>query len=164
MKIKEMTQSNPHISNTKQVIGSPLKGVDFKQQLNKASLKLENSIQKDSTLSLKEESKVLPTLGSSISGLSGLLGVQGLDQIRSQSIEMITTTLNLLEQYGKAIADFRISLKEIHPFIQALSQEISRLNTLSEKLSPTDPLKKILAEVGIVSTVEIEKFYRGDYT
>jgi len=163
MKINEMTQSNPHILNPKQAVESPSKGVDFKQRLNEASLKLENFIQKYSPISLEKESEVLPSAVSSFPGINELIGVSGLEQIRSQSIEMITAFLNLLEQYRKAIADLGISLKEIHPFIQALSQEVSRLNTLSEKLSPTDPLKKILNEVGIISTVEIEKFNRGDY-
>jgi len=72
-------------------------------------------------------------------------------------------TLDLLEQYQKAMADPKVSLKEINPLAQALSQEIKGLNQWAQKLSSSDPLQKIIAEVGIVSSVEVEKFNRGDY-
>jgi hypothetical protein len=40
---------------------------------------------------------------------------------------------------------------------------LENLNRLSEQLSPSDPLKKIMTEAGIVSAMEIEKFRRGEY-
>jgi hypothetical protein len=68
-----------------------------------------------------------------------------------------------LEEYKNAMGDPEMPLKKIDPLIQSLSQGMQDLNTLSAKLSPSDPLQKILTEVGIVSAVEIEKFRRGEY-
>jgi len=84
-------------------------------------------------------------------------------QVRLQGIRSTEKTLELLEQYQKAMADPGQSLKTIHPLIQSLSQELQGLHGLSEKLSPSDPLQSILTNTGIVSAVEIEKFYRGEY-
>jgi hypothetical protein len=84
-------------------------------------------------------------------------------QVRLQGIQSTEKTLELLEQYQKAMADPDQSLKNIHPLIQSLSQELQGLHILSEKLSPSDPLQSILTNTGIVSAVEIEKFYRGEY-
>ena len=84
-------------------------------------------------------------------------------QVRLQGIQSTERTLDLLGQYQKAMANPDQSLKNIHPLIQSLSQELQGLNTLSEKLSPSDPLQSILTNTGIVSAVEIEKFYRGEY-
>ena len=163
MKIKDLTQSISTILASKQVKGSSSNGVTFKERLAEASLRLENSIQVGSPIPSGGEPKVMPNPVSSVPSSSGLFRVHGLDPTRSQFIETTTSILNLLEQYQKAIANPEISLKKIDPFIQALSQEVSQLNGLSEKLSPSDPLQKILTELGIVSTVEIEKFNRGDY-
>lgn len=163
MKIKDLTQSISTILDSKQVRGSSPDAVDFKERLAEASLKLENSIQRESPIPSEGEPKVSPNPVLSVCSLGSLFGVHGLDPTRSQSIETTTTILNLLEQYQKAMANPEISLKKIGPFIQSLSQEVFRLNTLSEKLSPSDPLQRILTELGIISTVEIEKFNRGDY-
>ena len=84
-------------------------------------------------------------------------------EVRLQGIQSTEKTLELLEQYQKAMANPDQSLKNIYPLIQSLSQELQGLNILSEKLSPADPLQSILTNTGIVSAVEIEKFYRGEY-
>ncbi len=84
-------------------------------------------------------------------------------QIRLQGIQSTEKTLDVLEQYQNAMADPNLSLKDIYPLIQTLSQELQGLNVLSEKLPPSDPLQSILTNTGIVSAVEIEKFHRGEY-
>jgi hypothetical protein len=84
-------------------------------------------------------------------------------QIRLQGIQSTEKTLDILEQYQKAMANPNLSLKNIYPLIQSLSQELQGLNVLSAKLPPSDPLQSILTHTGIVSAVEIEKFHRGEY-
>jgi len=37
------------------------------------------------------------------------------------------------------------------------------LDRWSDQLPPSDPLRKMMGEIGILSNVEIEKFNRGDY-
>jgi hypothetical protein len=116
--------------------------------------------------STSETTSSLPSHGQ-VEALSGpafvLSTLEEFNQIRLQGVEATESALSLLEQYQKAIADPEISLKRIDPLVQSLSQEVNSLSILSERLSPSDPLQKILTEVGVVSTVEIEKFRRGDY-
>ncbi len=84
-------------------------------------------------------------------------------QIRLQGIQSTEKTLDMLEQYQKAMGNPNLSLKSIYPLIHSLSQELQELSVLSEKLPPSDPLQPILTNTGIVSAVEIEKFHRGEY-
>lgn len=83
--------------------------------------------------------------------------------IRSQGVQAAEKTLDLLEDYQKKIANSQIPLKKIDGLLQSLSKELQGVRELSEKVPPSDPLQKILSEIGIVSAVEIEKFNRGDY-
>ena len=84
-------------------------------------------------------------------------------QIRSQGVKKAENTLNILEQYQKAVGDPQMALKKVNRLVESLSQEVEGLNRLSEKLPTSDPLQKIMNEIGIVSAVEIEKFNRGEY-
>jgi hypothetical protein len=95
--------------------------------------------------------------------LNGLTEWNDISQIRSQGIRASENTLKILEEYRRAMAHVQLPLKKIDPMIQSLSQEVDHLNILSGKLSPSDPLKEILTELGIVSAVEIEKYRRGEY-
>jgi len=93
----------------------------------------------------------------------GISEINELNQLRFQGIKLTENTLNLLEEYQKDLEDPRKTLKEIESLVRSLSEEVKNLNTLSEKVSPSDPLQKIMAELSVLSTVEIEKFKRGEY-
>ena len=95
--------------------------------------------------------------------IQALSGPEQIDQIRSLGVERAENTLTILEQYQKAMDDPQLTLKNVDRLVQSLSQEVSGLNRLSEKLPNSDPLQKIMNEIGIVSAVEIEKFNRGEY-
>jgi hypothetical protein len=82
---------------------------------------------------------------------------------RSSGIQAAEKALDLLEKYQKKISDSQIPLNKIDGLIESLSKEIQGLKDFSGKVPSSDPLQKILNEIGIVSTVEIEKFNRGDY-
>jgi hypothetical protein len=56
-----------------------------------------------------------------------------------------------------------VSLKEVYSLVQSLRQEVQEMDRWSDQLPPSDPLRKIMGEIGILSNVEIEKFNRGDY-
>jgi hypothetical protein len=132
-------------------------GLDFKELLRQASPGPESLGQTTSSLSphgdvepLSAMAFVMPNAGE-------------ISRTRLQSIEATENTLSLLEEYQKAMSDPNLSLKKVDPLVQSLSKELDGLNVLSERLSPSDPLQKILTEVGVVSRVEIERFRRGDY-
>lgn len=82
---------------------------------------------------------------------------------QSQGIQEAESALNLLDQYQKALADPAKTLKSIDPLVQELMQKVDGFQTVSEKISPTDPLHKLLRDIEVISKVEIEKFNRGEY-
>jgi hypothetical protein len=87
----------------------------------------------------------------------------GAPLLQSRGTEATERTLSLLERYQEALSDPRVSLKEVYSLVQSLRQEVQELNRWSDQLPPSDPLRKIMGEIGILSNVEIEKFNRGDY-
>ncbi len=90
-------------------------------------------------------------------------GLQETSILRSQGTQATERALDLLEQYQKAMADPQVSLKQVNPLIQALSQEVKGFAQWAENLPSSDPLREILTEIGALSSVEIERFNRGDY-
>ena len=135
---------------------------DFKQILERSSSRM-----------MEDTCPVLPSVsqGSSPVGLDPItpLSVPFISEIkeagslRTQCVETTETTLDLLEKYQEAMGNPAVTLKKMVPLIQSLTQEVQDLRTLSETLPPSDPLKDLLDQVGILSAVEIEKFHRGDY-
>ena len=105
-------------------------------------------------------------LDNSVLAVPSMNFVPGLPEtsiLRSQGASATEKTLDLLDQYQKAMADPEVSLKEISPLVQSLSQEIRGLTQWAERLPSSDPLQRIISEVGILSSVEVEKFNRGEY-
>jgi hypothetical protein len=132
-------------------------GLDFAELLKQANPDPKSVSQTVSPLPSQGEVQPVSSLPFIMSKL------EEINQVRLQGIEATENTLSLLEQYQEAMADPDVSLKKVDPLVESLSKEVNSLNVLSERLSPADPLQKILTEVGIVSTVEIERFRRGDY-
>lgn len=91
------------------------------------------------------------------------MGLEEIYQIRSLGIKTSEEVLYLLEDYQKVMADPQIPLESIEPLIQSLSKEVNQLQILSERIPASDPLRRIITELGILSTVEVEKYYRGGY-
>jgi hypothetical protein len=163
MKIKEITQQVSSILGTKNTLKDEPSELEFQKLLKDANVKLNHASQRISPSPHEGGVNELSSPALSASSVSYLLKSEDIAQIRSQSIQATENTLKVLEEYENAMVDPEMPLKKIDPLIQSLSQEVQNLNILSEKLSPSDPLQKILTEVGIVSAVEIEKFRRGEY-
>ncbi len=90
-------------------------------------------------------------------------GIEGSASDRREGTLALEKTLDLLEQYQRAIADPNEGLDKIKPLISSLSRRMKDMGQWGERLPSTDPLQKILAEAEILSSVEITKFHRGDY-
>ncbi len=140
-----------------------LEGLDFQKLLQAAQ-----SNRKPAEAGTSTEGSVGRTefFANSVLPIPSVNFVPGLPEfstLRSQGALATEKALDLLEQYQRAMADPKVSLKEINPLAQSLSQEIKGLTQWAEKLPSSDPLQKIIAEVGILSSVEVEKFNRGDY-
>jgi hypothetical protein len=163
MKIKEISQQVSGILGSKNTQKQEPTELEFQKLLNDANIKLNGASQRISPSPNDGGVKELSSPALPASSVTYLLKLEEIAQIRSQSIQATENTLKVLEEYENAMIDPEMPLKKIDPLIQSLSQGMQDLNTLSAKLSPSDPLQKILTEVGIVSAVEIEKFRRGEY-
>jgi hypothetical protein len=138
-------------------------GVDFQKVLAEAQTNRGGESQKLSGAGLAEKAESLlegPLAPYSFPAISKF-GKES--RIRDQGLLAADQTLGILEQYQKAIADPKVSLKNLYPHIQSLSAEIQGIKQAAEGLPGSDPLKKILGEIGVLATVEVERFNRGDY-
>ncbi|MBM4340036.1 MAG: hypothetical protein FJ110_10855 [Deltaproteobacteria bacterium] len=162
MKIKELNPSiQPIVQPGKGKSESP-NGLDFQKLLGEASDQLKASAQGPSPSGPGEMARAsAPSIAPA--SLLGFKDQEDIPRIRSQSLNAVEDTLTVLSKYQEALSNPETSLKEIDPFIKALTKEADGLNRLYDKLPSTDPLHSILNEIGILAAVEIEKFRRGDY-
>jgi hypothetical protein len=159
MDIKKIIDGTSLIPGLNQERKSQLSQLDFQKVLKDAK----------SNITVTDQPSPLPCRGVEEipAGPSYLIQAlsepERINQIRFQGISKVENTLSILEKYQKAVGDPQMTLKKVDRLVQSLSQEVNGLNQLSEKLPTSDPLQKIMNEVGIVSAVEIEKFNRGEY-
>ena len=159
MDIKKIINGTSSITELNQKRKSEPSQLDFQRVLKDAKSNINAAGQSSASASRGvEEIPADPAFA-----LQALSGPEQIDQIRSLGVERAENTLSILEQYQKAMDDPKLTLKNVDRLVQSLSQEVSGLNRLSEKLPNSDPLQKIMNEIGIVSAVEIEKFNRGEY-
>ena len=78
------------------------------------------------------------------------------------TLERIENMIDLLDQYRHKLADSRINLKQIDSIISKIARENDSLATLADSL-PDDEIKNILNRTRVTASLEVTKFYRGDY-
>ena len=163
MDVKEVKGTNLAALAGKKGKKEGLEGLDFQKLLQEAQ---SNRTQTEGTTSPMASSGNPQVFTDSVLSLPSLNLVPGLVEpsgLRAQGIEATEKALDLLQKYQKVMADPAISLKEVNPLIQSLSGELKDLAGWAEKLPASDPLQKIMTDLEIVSSVEVEKFNRGDY-
>ncbi len=79
------------------------------------------------------------------------------------TIERIENMIDLLDQYRQKLADSRISLKQIDATISKIARENENLATLADSLPDDDEMNNILNQTRVTASLEVTKFYRGDY-
>jgi hypothetical protein len=163
MKIAELLQQVASLPNSGKKEKPESSGLDFQDLLSDAASKLGGSGQDLTSAALQNGEEMLSNSVSSVYALNNVQGATPVSDIVSHSIQATEKALNALEQYQKGMADPQIPLKKIEPLAQSLSQQVDQLNSLSDQLPASNPLKSIIQEVGVVSSVELEKFRRGDY-
>ena len=163
MDIKKIINGGIPIPGTKPQGTSETSQLDFQKLLQEAKGK--NKVEGLSTASplSKEVGEIHSDPALAVRALDILAGQAGIPQVRSQGIQAAENTLSLLERYQEAIADPQMTLKKVDPLVRSLSQNVNDLNSLSDQLPASDPLRKILSEIGIVSMVEVQKFDGGEY-
>ena len=71
--------------------------------------------------------------------------------------------INLLDQYREKLADPRISMKQLDPDIKEMARGMEYLTHVLHSLPADEGLKDILNRTMVTISLEIGKFYRGDY-
>ena len=163
MKITDILQQPSSLPASKKADKTEGKEVDFQHFLNDARARRSEGHQATPPPSTSREVESLSIPVLSVPSLNGVSETQEMNQIRSLGIKATEDTLGSLEQYQRAIGDPGKTLRQVDSLVQSLSQEVENLKTLAEKVPSSDPLQKIMTDLGIVSTVEIEKFSRGEY-
>lgn len=163
MDIKKIMNGSVSIPGVNQKRISEASRFDFQKLLQEAKSNSNVAVPPTASLVSKEVGEIPPDPTFTLQALNFSVKPAEGSQARFQGIKAAENTLNLLEKYQKAMGDPQMTLRKVDGLVQSLSQEVNDLISLSDKLPASDPLKKIMNEIGIVSTVEIEKFYRGEY-
>lgn len=79
------------------------------------------------------------------------------------TLEHIENMIDLLDQYHHKLADPRIALKQIDAIINKIERENNSLARIANSISDDDEIKNILNQTRITASLEVAKFYRGDY-
>ena len=117
---------------------------------------LEETLENSKTVAL---APMRTTFANRLPGVQPALAVAPDQQFAINSIEGM---INLLDRYCEKLADPRITLKKVDPVIKEMSRELENLAPVLDSL-PDDELKNILNRTLVTASLEISKFYRGDY-
>jgi hypothetical protein len=79
------------------------------------------------------------------------------------AIDRVENMIDLLDQYRHKLADPQMNLKQIDPIINEIARENDNLASLANVLPDADELKSLLERTMITASLEVSKFYRGDY-
>jgi hypothetical protein len=82
---------------------------------------------------------------------------------RPVTIERLEHFLDVLDQFRQQLADTRVTLKKIDPIMQDLIREKENLSLVLDSLPAGDKLKDIVNRTLITASLEMTRFYRGDY-
>lgn len=128
-----------------------LNGLDFQKILQGAQSNL-----KESTGATPGGTAVGPEImPEGVLTVNWLQGIKDSSPLHLEGARAAERALDLLENYQRAMENPRTTLREIHPLVQSLAEEMKGLDKWIEKMSPT--------EAGILSSIEVQKFNRGDY-
>lgn len=79
------------------------------------------------------------------------------------TLDRIENLIGLLDQYRHQLADPGITLKNIDPIIRKIDRETQNLAPDIDALPDDEDLKNIINQTLVTASLEISKFYRGDY-
>ncbi len=82
---------------------------------------------------------------------------------KSTTVEHVDNLLNLLDNYRKQLADPQVTLRSIEPVMNTIVKEKEQLSSVLDSLTNEDGLKDIVNRTLITASLEVIKYYRGDY-
>jgi hypothetical protein len=82
---------------------------------------------------------------------------------KSTTVERVDNLLNLLDNYRDELADPQVTLRSIEPVMNTIVKEKEQLSAVLDSLTNEDGLKDIVNRTLITASLEVIKYYRGDY-
>jgi len=82
---------------------------------------------------------------------------------KSTTVERVDNLLNLLDNYRKQLADPQVTLRSIEPVMNTIVKEKEQMSSVLDSLTNEDGLKDIVNRTLITASLEVIKYYRGDY-
>jgi hypothetical protein len=83
------------------------------------------------------------------------------DQI--YAADSIEDMINILDRYREKLANTRITMKQLDPDIKEMTRGMENLAHVLESHPVDERLRNILNRTMVTISLEISKFYRGDY-
>ena len=82
---------------------------------------------------------------------------------RRGAVDRLENLVDLLDHYRQQLSDPRITLKKIDPIIKEIENQSEMLAPVLDSLPGGEKLKDILNETLVTASLEVTRFYRGDY-
>ena len=115
------------------------------------------------TVQNTQKTETAPLKTTFMHPLSSVQSIPSFGQEQEVTVERIEKVLDLLDQYRRMLADPNVSLKDLEPVIKEMAQEKERMATAMDSLQDGKGLNNILNQALVTASLEITKFYRGDY-
>ena len=98
-----------------------------------------------------------------VNPLAGIRSTTTFELNQQVAIEGAENLIDLLDQYRHKLSDPRITLKKIDPIIREIDRQKEKLTPLLESLPDGEKLRDVVNQTLVTASLEITKFYRGDY-
>ena len=115
------------------------------------------------TLKNKTTAALAPSSTTYINPLQGSQPVSLFPSDHQFATNSTEDVINLLDRYREKLADPQITMKQIDPVIREMSREMEKLAPVLDSLPADEGLKNVLNQTLVTVSLEISKFYRGDY-
>lgn len=115
------------------------------------------------TLEKTKAAASAPTPTTFIRPLPGIQHAMAETPVQQFAINGIEEMINILARYREKLADPGINLKKIEPVIKEITREMENLTPLLDSLPADGKLKNILNRTLVTASLELSKFYRGEY-
>lgn len=120
------------------------------------------TILKESVDNVKQE-VTGPQPTTLISSMNGVQMIEAAKFDKQNALDRIENLIGLLDQYRLKLADPGVTLRNIDPIIRKIDQETENLTPVLDSLPQDEDLKNIINRTLVTASLEVGKFYRGDY-
>ncbi len=82
---------------------------------------------------------------------------------KGRVLDRVENLIDLLDQYRQQLSDPSLALKEIDPAIREINQARENLIPILDSLPEDEELRDVVNRTLVTASLEVTKFYRGDY-